>query len=95
MINGDTETSTTNINYDGSAVSALVDAKGRGPVTPTFNRFLKKLPLVTTTAQSADSGALSHEDYRLTALQLLPDAPADELPALLRSSSIRARTPVR
>ena len=72
MINGDTETNTTNINYDGSAVSALVDAKGRGPVYTAFNGFLK-LPIVTTTAQSQDGGALSHEDY-LTALQLLPDA---------------------
>lgn len=72
MINGDTETSTTNINYDGSAVSALADAKGRNRVFTAFDGFLK-LPLVTTTAQSADGGALSHEDY-LTALQLLPDA---------------------
>ncbi len=80
MINGDTETSTTNINYDGSAVSALVDAKGRGPVYTTFNGFLK-LPLVTTTAQSADGGALSHEDY-LTALQLLPDAQQTSYEAL-------------
>lgn len=72
MINGDTSTSTANINYDGAAVSGLVDAKGRGPVYTAFDGFIK-LPLVTTTAQASDGGALSHEDY-LTALQLLPDA---------------------
>lgn len=33
MLNGDSETGSTNINYDGSAVSGLVDAKGAVPST--------------------------------------------------------------
>lgn len=72
MINGDTETGSTNINYDGSAVSALVDAKGRGPVYTALDGFLK-LALVTTTALSREGGAFDETDY-LQTLKLLPKA---------------------
>ncbi len=70
MINGDTETGSTNINYDGSAVSALVDAKGRGPVYAAMDGFLK-LALVTTTALSRDGSMFDETDYMST-LKLLP-----------------------
>jgi len=72
MINGDTETGSTNINYDGSAVSTLVDAKGRGPVYTALDGFLK-LALVTTTALSREGGAFDETDY-LQTLKLLPKA---------------------
>lgn len=72
MINGDTETGSTNINYDGSAVSALVDAKGRGPVYTALDGFLKQA-IVTTSTLSRDGGAFSDDDY-LATLKLLPAA---------------------
>lgn len=72
ILNGDTETGSTNINYDGSAVSALVDAKGRGPVYTAFDGFLK-YPLVTVTAQKRDGGAFDETDF-LETWRLLPDA---------------------
>jgi len=72
MINGDTEMGTTNINYDGSAVSGLVDAKGRGPVYTAVDGFLK-LALVTTSSLSRDGGALTEADF-LATIKLLPAA---------------------
>jgi hypothetical protein len=72
MINGDTETGTTNINYDGSAVSALVDAKGRGPVYTALDGFLK-LPLVTTTLARAVGAGFDETDF-LETIKLLPAA---------------------
>jgi len=73
MINGDTETSTTNINYDGSAVSGLVDAKGRGPVYTALDGFLK-LPLITTTSLARAVGADFDETDFLETIKLLPAA---------------------
>ena len=72
MLNGDTEASTTNINYDGSAVSGLADAKGRNRVFTAFDGFLK-YPLVTVTAQSRSGGAFDETDFSET-LKLLPAA---------------------
>ena len=72
MINGDTETGSTNINYDGSNVSALVDAKGRGPVYTAFDGFLKQA-IVTTSTLSRDGGAFDETDFMET-LKKLPKA---------------------
>lgn len=72
MINGDTETGSTNINYDGSSVSALVDAKGRGPVYTAFDGFLKQA-IVTTSTLSRDGGAFDETDFMET-LKKLPKA---------------------
>ena len=72
MLNGDTETGSTNINYDGSAVSGLVDAKGRGPVYTALDGFLK-LALVTTPTLARDGGTFDETDF-LATIKLLPAA---------------------
>lgn len=72
MINGDTETGSTNINYDGSAVSGLVDAKGRGPVYTALDGFLK-LALVTTPTLARDGSTFDETDF-LATIKLLPAA---------------------
>lgn len=62
LINGDIETSTTNVNYDGGT-----PATGTAQPYYLVSDGLRKLPLVTHTAGSRSaSGSLTLEDYRAT-----------------------------
>lgn len=68
FINGDTETSTTNINYDSGT-------PGTGLSTPYYiaSNGALKYALVTGSSTSRDAGGLDENDYRET-LKLMPSA---------------------
>ncbi len=68
FINGDTQTSTTNINYDDGT-------PGTGLSTPYYiaSNGAIKYALVTGSSTSRSGGALDENDFRLT-LKLLPSA---------------------
>ena len=68
FINGDTQTSTTNINYDDGT-------PGTGLATPYYiaSNGAIKYALVTGSNTSRDAGGLDENDYRLTT-KLLPSA---------------------
>jgi hypothetical protein len=68
MINGDTQTSTTNVNYDGGT-------PGTGTSTPYYiaSNGFRKYAIVTGSGTSRSGGTLDENDFRLT-LALLPSA---------------------
>lgn len=68
MINGDVQTSTTNVNFDGGT-------PGTGLATPYYiaSDGFRKYALVTGSSTSRSAGVLDENDFRLT-LKLMPSA---------------------